>query len=315
MHDNPAQLVESPAVSTAITLLVAGCGLAWLLAVQRVRRGRPLIPYEARRRVPWRGGLVLLAFLVLEAPVVSAVVVSLIGAPEIAGPPPETSGEKLDVAHPIVDLLSADPGLTTWLLCGLVAVVIAPIVEEFMYRLVLQGWLEAEERRARRRISALRRFPPGVAPIVVVSMLFGLRHFRLATPPLEADRLVELMIVQAVWSLTAFALVLGILRIGSGASAADLGFVPRKLPIDVGLGLLVFLAVAAPVIFLQDLMTKLVPEGGVAPDPVPLFVLALALGIVYYRTHRIVPAIVIHAALNATSLGLAWLYFQAGPAG
>jgi membrane protease YdiL (CAAX protease family) len=44
----------------------------------------------------------------------------------------------------------------------------------------------------------------------------------------------------------------------------------------------------------------------VAPDPVALFILALVLGTLYYRTHRIVPSIVTHAAFNATTLLLLW---------
>jgi len=45
----------------------------------------------------------------------------------------------------------------------------------------------------------------------------------------------------------------------------------------------------------------------VAPDPIPLFFFALALGILYLRTHRISAPITLHVALNGTSLALAWL--------
>jgi membrane protease YdiL (CAAX protease family) len=38
------------------------------------------------------------------------------------------------------------------------------------------------------------------------------------------------------------------------------------------------------------------------PDPVALFFLALVLGGVYYRSHRIIPCMTMHAAFNATSL-------------
>jgi membrane protease YdiL (CAAX protease family) len=313
--DDPAQLAQYPVLEIAGLLLIGACGFVWLLAVQRVRRGRPLLAYQARRPVPWRGGQVLAAFVVLEFPLLSVLLASMFWAPETASQSPLQPGEEVDVEHPILDLLAADSSLAAWLLCALVVVVVAPIVEEFMYRVVLQGWLEAEERRARRRIPALRRLLPGVAPIVVVSLLFGLRHFRVATPPMDPGDLMLSLIVQAVWSLTAFACALGIVRIGSDTTAADLGFVPQKLLADVGLGLVVFVAIAAPVISLQYFMARLVPTSSVAPDPVPLFFLALALGTVYYRTHRIVPAIVIHMALNGTSLGLAWLYLQAGATG
>ena len=43
------------------------------------------------------------------------------------------AAEKADVEHPIVDLLAADSSAATWLLCALVAVVVAPIIEEFTW--------------------------------------------------------------------------------------------------------------------------------------------------------------------------------------
>ena len=42
---------------------------------------------------------------------------------------------------------------------------------------------------------------------------------------------------------------------------------------------------------------------GHGPDPAALFFLALLLGYVYQRTHRIVPCIVTHMLFNAASLG------------
>ena len=47
---------------------------------------------------------------------------------------------------------------------------------------------------------------------------------------------------------------------------------------------------------------------GQGPAPIPLFVLAIGLGYIYQRTHRILPCIVVHSLLNGTSL----LAFLAG---
>jgi membrane protease YdiL (CAAX protease family) len=33
----------------------------------------------------------------------------------------------------------------------------------------------------------------------------------------------------------------------------------------------------------------------------------LVLGLLYYRTHRIVPSVVLHMSLNLTTLAMAWL--------
>jgi membrane protease YdiL (CAAX protease family) len=313
--DDPTQTPLSPALNIVGAALIGGCGLVWLMVVQRLRLGQRLIPYQKRRQVPWRGGLVLVAFLVLEAPLLLALVFSLFGLPKSAGPPPGPTAKQVDTEHDILDLLSADSSLTAWLLAGLIVVIVAPIVEEFMYRLLLQGWLEAEERRARRLIPALGRLVPGAVPIVAVSLLFALRHFRLASAPSDIDELKLGLLLHAFWSLLAFVFVLGLLRAGSDVTAADLGLVPGKLLADVVLGLVVCVAVTAPILFLQQFLKTFVFPGSMAPDPVPLFFLALALGFVYYRTHRIVPAIVIHMAFNGIGLALAFLQPPAGAAG
>jgi hypothetical protein len=51
---------------------------------------------------------------------------------------------------------------------------------------------------------------------------------------------------------------------------------------------------------------------GYGPEPVPLFLLALILGYVYQRTHRIVPCMVTHALFNGTSLVALWRVMSAG---
>jgi membrane protease YdiL (CAAX protease family) len=45
----------------------------------------------------------------------------------------------------------------------------------------------------------------------------------------------------------------------------------------------------------------------IAPDPIPLFFFAVALGFLYFRTHRIVPLIILHAIFNGASLAMATL--------
>jgi membrane protease YdiL (CAAX protease family) len=52
---------------------------------------------------------------------------------------------------------------------------------------------------------------------------------------------------------------------------------------------------------------------GYGPEPVPLFVLALVLGYVYQRTHRIIPCIVAHAAFNLISMIFLWRIVFLGP--
>ena len=44
-----------------------------------------------------------------------------------------------------------------------------------------------------------------------------------------------------------------------------------------------------------------------SPDPVALFILALFLGYVYQRTHRIIAPVFVHACVNALSMIQLWL--------
>jgi hypothetical protein len=45
---------------------------------------------------------------------------------------------------------------------------------------------------------------------------------------------------------------------------------------------------------------------GYGPEPVPLFLLALVLGFLYQRTHRIVPSIIAHALFNLFTMIILW---------
>lgn len=308
--EDPSQLAMSPPLRIVAWLLVGASIATWTMALARLARRLPVLPYESRRPVPWRGAEVLLVFVVFEFPLLAGVLwILLVGQPTSApasAPATAAAAEKADVEHPIVDLLAGDSRAATWLLCALVAVVVAPIVEEFTYRLVFQGWAEAEERRARRRTAALRRLIPGVGPVVLVSLLFALRHFRWAAPRAEPGALREALVVQAMWSLMFLGFGVWLLRKRSRATAADFGIVPAKLLSDVRLGLLMFAAVTAPVLAIQVALRQFVLPDDFAADPIPLFFLALALGIGYYRTHRIVPAITTHVAFNATAMVSAW---------
>jgi len=120
------------------------------------------------------------------------------------------------------------------------------------------------------------------------------------------------MVLHAVWSGLTFAFALVLLRTGSGATWSDLGFASKRLLGDLRLGLWGFAAVCTPVVFLQYVTVVHLQPQGVSGDPIPLLPLALMLGLLYYRTHRLAPAIVLHMAFNATNLVLFWLQIRGG---
>jgi membrane protease YdiL (CAAX protease family) len=276
---------------------------------------RRFLAYSPRRAVPWGGGdvaLVLVAYILLLGAAVGCVR-GLLGK-EISGELGRPAAGNLE--HPIVQLMrealhggAARDGGNAWiLLLGFVAaVVIAPIVEEFFFRVLLQGWLEARERRWRRRAAPwLRRITPrAAAPVVLVALLFALMHVRAPTPLYHPQYLVGLVLGNQIAGLLTVALAVGWLRVRVGATAADFGWEPRKLAADLGLGLRAAAIVVPLVLAFQwavgSLLTYLRLSSAV-PDPIPLFFFALVLGTLYYRTHRIAPSVVLHLSLNLTSV-------------
>ncbi|HVX11466.1 MAG TPA: CPBP family intramembrane glutamic endopeptidase [Pirellulales bacterium] len=123
----------------------------------------------------------------------------------------------VDEQHPIIEALQQQPSGLLYSLAGLSAVVVAPLAEEFFFRVLLQGWLESLRLPAELRVErpADDGHRPRPIAIVVTSLLFASMH------------------------------------IGHGAA------------------------------------------------PLPLFFLALALGYLYQRTHRLLPSVTVHFCLNA----------------
>ncbi len=105
--------------------------------------------------------------------------------------------------HPIINLVQKQPDWLNLALMGISAVVIAPVVEEFQFRVLLQGWLEkledsltsqteesqpvnegsnsecnlpTSEFGGSNRSSRLFGCRPGFLPILVSSLFFSLMH-------------------------------------------------------------------------------------------------------------------------------------------
>ena len=63
--------------------------------------------------------------------------------------------------------------------------------------------------------------------------------------------------------------------------------------------------------FVLTTVTQMCPASNYSLDPIPLFFLALIFGVLYHRTHRLAPSLLLHMAFNATSVG-AGLYIKIG---
>ena len=320
MNPETAQEAGTVGLEALILLVLAGAGVAiWAWLFARPGRAAKIVPWQPRRAVPWVGvHVAVIVCLYLGA--LTSVPVFLA---QFIPPPPKgaNDGEVPSLDHPAARLMHSATDRATFLICLLSAVVAAPLCEEFVFRLVLQGWLEKRLLRRRRHTTyaaqALCRFPKaahgvcgvpiGSVPVVMVAVLFASIHFRPASPPIDMATLQAFMLGNALANL--FTLVAGIclLRLDAGATLDDLGISPGKLAADLKLGLLGLLAIGSVVYPLQFAMVYLFEKAGlgVAADPIALFVFALMLGVLYLRTHRIGPSIVAHMGLNLTSLMLA----------
>ncbi|MFZ5832091.1 MAG: type II CAAX prenyl endopeptidase Rce1 family protein [Planctomycetota bacterium] len=332
--------------------VVSGSLLVWSWVAWRLTEGtavESLVPVERRRPVPWDGlavaaivfawlalGVYLGKFAAEFAPVDPLVPKAARAAPAAyertvhghgpnfcmaaVGLSASTVAEEVEdakegaaeqtTAHPLFQLLMQ--GEWYHVVLGIfLAVLLAPVFEEFVFRLVLQGWLEKKEGQWRRQERSLRALPRGVLAVAAVSLLFAGIHFRVADQMLPLETVTRMIVLDSIPKVLTLVLAIILLRLGYGATAADLGWSWRHLGSDCRLGFFTFLAIA-PALFALQAVLALVFGEHFAADPIPLFFLALVLGGLYFRTHRIVPSIVLHASLNGTSTLLVWLISIAG---
>jgi len=353
------------AVNVAVWAVLIGTVLFWVHVVRRWHAGQSVLPYEPRRPVPWDGGdLAIVLLFYIAASIASGGIVHLrfedkVGEPAAAE---ATAGDARDAEDGDLELLPEDEsphvvlrlvtegGVWPLVVSVISVVIVAPLVEEFLFRLLLLGWLERLERRWRQlsrlirgrrsrhrrrstiggdagtgetpvargadqQIAAYQRsaewkLSHGAVPVALSSLLFAMLHFRSSAPPADVDLLIALrgvVVANAVVGTATLVFAVMLLRVRHDVTLAELGVVPGNLLSDVRLGLVTLLGVFLPVMAVQLLLKLFVFTGSVAPDPVALFLLAVAMGVLYYRTHRIVPSIAMHAGFNLANLALAAL--------
>ena len=182
---------------------------------------------------------------------------------------------EMQSGHPLVKMLTeGGPDVGVLILASFAAVVIAPICEEVTFRLLLQGWLEKWEANAVGCVS-----PPPLTEMIVIEPTVPAAPVANDEARMTND---EVQIVDG--SSVEVARPVIVEPPPTGVAGMPFSWVP------IGISSLLFgLA-----------------HFGYGPEPVPLFFLALALGYVYNRTHRIVPSIVAHAVFNLFTMVLLW---------
>jgi membrane protease YdiL (CAAX protease family) len=172
--------------------------------------------------------------------------------------------------HPILVMLERNQAPGAFIVAALAAVVVAPVVEELLFRVLLQGWLENWWSAPRaKRTSDLPAEP-------------------LPAPPVDYDPATQdaLAAQRLTGDENPFASPTPL-----GAVAGTEHLVSESKPL-----------LLVPILISSSIFALL--HAGHGPDPIPLFLLALILGYLYQRTHRIWPSMVLHFALNFVSLAM-----------
>ncbi|MEX2185781.1 MAG: CPBP family intramembrane glutamic endopeptidase [Pirellulales bacterium] len=198
--------------------------------------------------------------------------------------------------HPLIEMLIRDRRVDLLALAVISAVIIAPAVEEFLFRVLLQGWLE-------------KHFSPqGVARIAPASP-DGLPHEEAAPRPVDTTPAATLdatfgIAPPRLAPFTANDLPSNDPSNPFASPQSDLSE-PRSTASPPHQAREInSLRRAAPIVISSVLFAA--AHAGTWPDPVPLFVLALVLGYVYRQTHRLWPSVLLHMLFNGSSLAMVW---------
>jgi len=199
--------------------------------------------------------------------------------------------------HPLIDTLREMPGNEMFLMIGFSVMIVAPLSEEFLFRVLLQGWLEAA-------------MPTILDPDVVVNPDSHNRERHGFGPrrdvPLDDDASAPTTSSQP--SPSAQSTTRDTTATISDDSATNNPYAASQshtLQPRLTAALFDSPDQAWAVVLSAFLFAAM--HLGQGPAPIPLFFLALVLGYLYQRTHRIWAPLVVHFLLNTSTLAMLWL--------
>jgi membrane protease YdiL (CAAX protease family) len=172
--------------------------------------------------------------------------------------------------HPIIEGYKHEPDAVMLSLTAVTAVVVAPLFEEVVFRVLLQGWfesLDATWQKQRQATAPVEPILPAPAPepmpaVMTPAPAVGNNPYASPVAPVEspiaAPPAVAFVPRPALWPILASSTLFAMMHFGQGLG------------------------------------------------PVSLFFLALVLGYLYQRTHRLWPSLVVHMLLNAGTVVILW---------
>jgi membrane protease YdiL (CAAX protease family) len=202
----------------------------------------------------------------------------------------EAKDETKTTKHPLAQLIEKNKSSVWFIVVGLLSgVLLAPLTEEFLFRLVLQDYLERK----------FVRLPN--AGLFCAAFIFALLHSG-KRGNLDENILFLMLLGFGLANLITFLLgtyyLYAVRKIPIGQYFFQNDWSGRKIPMFAG----IFLITIPAVMGLNAVLQMLYPNAVV--DPVPIFFFAVVLGWIFQQTRQLVVCVALHAALNAISFAI-----------
>ncbi|MDR0391021.1 MAG: CPBP family intramembrane metalloprotease [Planctomycetaceae bacterium] len=202
--------------------------------------------------------------------------------------------------HPLIQLLKKDKRILTILIVFMCAVIAAPLWEEFLFRGVLITWLIDSTTEHLPKLgynNTSTKLVSTTLAIILPASLFAIQHAG-GKNENSTSILFMLIFVSMLTNFIMLAFGTFYLTIIRKFTLAQIGFQSIK-KIDIWIAFIVSIILIPIILLLTFKLREMFPE--LVIDPVPLFIFAIVLGIIFLITRRLLPCILMHTFLNGIS--------------
>jgi membrane protease YdiL (CAAX protease family) len=195
--------------------------------------------------------------------------------------------------HPLMEMFKGTPDFSFFMLLVVSAAVVAPLFEELMFRVVLQGFLE----KAITFWGDLNELFIGGTPASMVQLEVVADDADNAN---DQNAIASAELTTSNFAPNPYAPPAALTEEAATRTANRSNTQPQLCASASWLPIGISSAVFALLHYSHG------------PDWIPLLFLAAGLGYLYQRTHRLLPSLIVHAALNSLSLWGLWVQVQEG---
>ena len=191
-------------------------------------------------------------------------------------------------SHLLVELFKGTPNPVFFIVLFVAAAIVAPLFEELMFRVILQGFLERAFTHRGPLWELLFDRPRGLPLAVAAEPL-----------PESLEPPIAAVLAPSTGGLNPYDSPQDVSEPEFVAEVVDDQQPELRGPaawLPIGISAIVFALM----------------HWSHGPDWVPLTFLAAGMGYLYQRTHRLVPSLIVHAGLNALSMWMLWVHVFEG---